>query len=558
MSTYRRWYATVLFLAAATAEAGGSPSTVYVSSTVLCDYPTIQAAINGVTPGSEIRLVGAEFALAAPVSVTNRTLRIAGGFPFCGAPLPTSRTALVAGFNGDPVMLVTGNVPGALDLTLVNLDLAEADNPAANGGGMRVTGTGNVSLFGVDVRDNFAMGGGGVAVLAFGAGPLTLSLGRGTRIGGDPAGGNGAEFGGGIYCDAATLRLGHAAIIGNAASGLGGGVRAIDCAIETFQEPGPTRIDGNRARRGGGIYASDALIDLASRPNQRVSISGNAAINGAAPRSGGGLYLAGNTVFETSGVRIDDNLARESGGGIFLAGATLRMDRGGDACLVHDDACSSVSGNTVRDAMGALAGHSAVAFVAGSGSPLLDLTQTRVVGNASAGALLRAGDAARIELTSTVFTGNTSNAGLIDNLSTAELRMDFVTLAGNTHVGAAVTNTSGAALAGEIRRSILMPAPGAATVVGTGTASFLCNNIAGGAHGGDAHDPGFINPAAGNYRLRRGSQNLDRCLVDGTEDLHDIGGRARATDDPEAANVGGILDRGAYEGSEGLLVDSFE
>jgi hypothetical protein len=424
---------------------------------------------------------------------------------------------------------------------------------------MRIGGTGEVSLFGVDVRDNFAMGGGGVAVFASGADPLTLSLGRGTRIGGEVAGGNGAEFGGGIYCDGATLRLGHAAIIGNAASGLGGGVRSVDCTIETAAEPGPTRIDGNRARQGGGVYASGTAINLASQPNQRVSISGNAAINGASPRSGGGIYLAGeDSQFKGVGVRIDNNLARESAGGIFIAGATLSMDRGDGACALDDDACSSISGNAVRDGSGIIAGNSAAAFVAGSGSPVLDLTQTRIAGNVSAGAILRSSSAARVELASVLITGNTSNTALIENLATAELRMDFVTLAGNTHVGATVTNNSSAALGVDIWRSILMPAAGAALVVGTGSTSFLCNNIAGGAHGGDSHAAGFVDAEAGNFRLRHNSQNLDRCAVDGTEPATDLGGRPRVVDDPNAANAGGIVDRGAYEGPEAVFSDSFE
>jgi hypothetical protein len=456
---------------------------------------------------------------------------------------------------------VLGNVPGALDLTLIDLDLAEANNPGvgSEGGGLRISGGGAVSLSNVQVRDNFATVGGGIAVVSLGGNPLTLNLSRGTRIGGEVTGGNGAESGGGIYCDGATLRLGNAAIVGNAASGSGGGVRAVGgCSIETTIEPGTTRIDGNLARQGGGIHAIDATIVLGSRPNQPVSISGNAAINGAAPRSGGGVHVGGSTVFEGYGVRIDDNLAREFGGAIVVVGATLRMNRSVGRCLLDDDACSSVSGNSVRNELGAVAGHSAVAFVSGGGAPLLDLTQTRVVGNAAAGAILRAVDAGRIELTSTLIAGNASNASLIDNLAAAELFMDFVTLVGNAHVGAAVNNNSNAAPGAVIQRSILMPAAGAASVVGTGSASFLCNNIAGGAHGGDAHDPGFFDAAAGNYRLRQDSQNLDRCAVDGNEDDHDLGGRPRVVDDAQAANAGGTADRGAHEGPLHLFSDSFE
>ncbi len=351
MSRFRCLLASIAALLPNIAQAGGPPQTVYVSATAVCDFPSVQAAIDAVPPGSQIRLVGAEFALTTSIAVSNRDLRIAGGYPACGAPAPNGRTVLRADFAGGPVMSVLGNVPGALDLTLIDLDLAEANNPGvgSEGGGLRISGGGAVSLSNVQVRDNFATVGGGIAVVSLGGNPLTLNLSRGTRIGGEVTGGNGAESGGGIYCDGATLRLGNAAIVGNAASGSGGGVRAVGgCSIETTIEPGTTRIDGNLARQGGGIHAIDATIVLGSRPNQPVSISGNAAINGAAPRSGGGVHVGGSTVFEGYGVRIDDNLAREFGGAIVVVGATLRMNRSVGRCLLDDDACSSVSGNSVR------------------------------------------------------------------------------------------------------------------------------------------------------------------------------------------------------------------
>jgi hypothetical protein len=559
---FRQWLcAASLSLLTTTAMAGGPPPPpIYVSSTVICDAPSIQTAINAAPPGTEIRLVGAEFALASSLLVTNRRLRIVGGYPACGAPAPSGRTVLRANFDGNPVMLVTGNLVGALDLTLVDLDIVDADNPTENGGGIRVAGTGQVNLFGVDVRDNFAMAGGGVAVVAFGGEPLLLSLGRGTRIGGEVAGGNGAEFGGGIYCSDATLRLGHAAIVGNDASENGGGVNASNCMIETAIEPGATRIDLNSARRGGGMYATGvSTISLSGRPNQPISISGNAAINGAALRSGGGVFLAGEgVVFEGSGVRIDNNLAREQGGGIVVAGAKLQLVRDSNACAPGVDTCSSLSGNAVRNEAGVLAGEAAAALVGGTGAPQLVLSQTRIAGNASGGDILRAGDSARLELTSALIAGNSAGSSIMRISQSAELRMDFVTIAGNAHPAALMNHSSSAALGVQIRRSILMPAAGAVLVVGTGSTSFLCNNIAGGAHGGDSHAAGFVDAEAGNFRLRHNSQNLDRCAVDGTEPATDLGGRPRVVDDPNAPNAGGIVDRGAYEGSESTFSDSFE
>lgn len=543
------------------ADAGGHPP-VYVSSTVLCDYPSIAAAIAAVAPITEIRLVGEEFLLPAGLSVFNRSLRIAGGYPACGAPAATGRSTLRADFNGAPVLSAGGNVPGALNLQLADISIVDGNNPSGNGGGLLVSGQGQVSLSAVHLRANHAQSGGAIHVAGIG-GQLDVNLIDDSRVGDDGGFGNTSSLsGGGVSCVNARMRLGWVRIVHNATSGQGGGLRAEGCTILSTNATGPTRIEHNRAREGGGIRALGASsLHLESRPTQKISISHNQAIEGDAPQRGGGLYLSGeDTVLQATGLRIDGNLARSQGGGLMLIGSQAELRRSATACGIGDERCSSLSGNSVRAADGSLAGNGGAAVVFGSGSPLLRLSHTRIAGNSALNdAAINVGNAARLEMDNVLVAGNAGNGRLFTLTQTATLAADFLTLADNSFVGAAINNASSAALALELRRSILTVAAGNSHLQGAGTAAFDCINSGEQiALGGEAHDPGFFAADIGNYRLRSGSSNLDRCIADGNESAFDLAGLPRNIDDPLTPNQPGTLDRGAFEQTEDLFADGLE
>ena len=538
----------------------GMPTEVYVNAAGTCDYPTLQAAVDDLAPGSEIRLVGPSFQLSGSLNLFNRQLVIAGGYAACGAPAPEGTTLLQAAFAGAPVISAGGNLPGALDLTLRDLVLAGADNPTGNGGGLLVTGQGQVNLVGVEVRDNLAGSGGGLYVAEIG-GSLDVNLLGGSRIGTEDGAGNGAHFGGGVYCSQARMRLGHADIMSNAASQNGGGLFADGCQILSTEQVGDLRIEGNRARRGGGIYATGASeLVLRSRLQQKVSISHNEASVGAAPQSGGGIYLIGfGTTLSGEGLRIDNNIARGFAAGLIVVGASATLSRGSNSCALGDIACSSLSGNQVRDAMGALTGSTAAAFVAGGGSPQLSLQQTRMVGNAAGGSILAVGDAGVLELSSVLIAGNQTQGGLLSVSSSGALRGDLLTIADNLFPSAALLNNSSASPGVRLDRSILLVEPGSAHLSGGGSSEFSCLNTgAGGALGGSAHPPGFANAASGDYRLAADSQNLDQCADGDIASPFDIGGYPRVIDRPDSANAAGAVDRGAFEDIDQLLQDGFE
>jgi hypothetical protein len=499
--------------------------------------------------------------LGAPLSIFNRDLRIAGGYPACGAPAPSAKTTLRAGFSGDAVVSVGGNVPGALNLELRDLVITDGDNPTDNGGGVLITGLGQVNLIAVDVHGNLADAGGGLYVQALLGGPLAVNLLGGTRVGNEADAGNSAELGGGVYCLGARMRLGEVDIMSNAASDRGGGLFASACEILSTEADGNLRIEANQARDGGGIYAlGGSQLILRSLPQQRISISRNEAVLGTAPQRGGGVSLASlGTRFEASGVRIDDNIARGFAGGINVGAAEAILDRGLDSCAPSDLACSSLSGNQVLDDTGALSGFAAAAFVAGGGAPLLSIRQTRIVGNAAGTEVLRTGDGAALELSNVLIAGNQTNSSLIRNGSSATMTADFVTIVDNLFSGALLQNVSTAPLALEVKRSILLVDGGGNHLSGTGTTAFSCLNTGpGGALGGSDHAPGFFDASNGQYRLRSDSANLDECAIDGTETLFDLAGRPRIVDRPDVPDGAGPVDRGAFEDVEDLFAGGFE
>lgn len=540
----------------------GVPTTVYVSATAVCDYPTIQAAINDLVPGSEIRLVGSEFLLGAPLSIFNRNLRIAGGYPACGAPAPTGRTTLRADYSGDAVISAGGNLAGAFNLDLRDLLITGADNPTGNGGGLLITGLGQANLVGVDVRGNLAANGGGLHIQALLGGPLAVNLLGGTRVGAEDAGGNTASLGGGVFCAGARMRLGQVDIMANVAGDRGGGIFASECEILSTEALGDLRIEANQAHDGGGIHAANqSQLTLRARPQQRISISRNQAIlPSASPTRGGGISLSSpGTRLDASGVRIDDNIARGFSGGLNVGAAEAYLDRGVDSCAPSEQVCSSLSGNQVLDESGALAGFAGAAFVAGGGVPRLSIRQTRIVGNAAGADILRSGDGAAIELASVLIAGNQANQNLIRNGSTATLHGDFLTIADNLLGNAVIQNLSTAPLALDLKRSIVLVETGGSHLSGSGSTAFSCLNTGpGGALGGTEHVAGFFDASNGVYRLRSDSANLDQCAVDGTETLVDLAGRPRIVDRPGVADGAGPVDRGAFEDVEDLFAGSFE
>jgi predicted outer membrane repeat protein len=142
--------------------------------------------------------------------------------------------------------------------------------------------------------------------------------------------GNSAASGGGIYASGATLTIVSSTISGNSASGRGGGIRTF--AILTITD---STITGNSAALfGGGIYKSGSGFTVTNS-----IISSNSALGG----SGGGTRATGRLTLIDS--TISGNSATGSGGGIF-----------GSATITN----STISGNSATGSGGGIFGSGTI------------------------------------------------------------------------------------------------------------------------------------------------------------------------------------------------------
>ena len=162
-----------------------------------------------------------------------------------------------------------------------------------DGGGIRLSKA-NCTLTNVIIQECKAPKGGGMCV---NAGTLTITGGSFTK---NEATGTGTDIqGGAIYSEGGRLTL-KSCMIGGDNSG-----------------------DGNRAKKGGGIYLKNVALTM-----QSVTVKNNKALT-----QGAGIYLAagelkipgGNTIANNS---IIDNGNSEAGGGIYVEKGMLTLDGG--------------------------------------------------------------------------------------------------------------------------------------------------------------------------------------------------------------------------------------
>lgn len=557
----QRWQRNVScgfgLLAAGAAVAGGGAPVVYVGVGAGCQHVSLFAAVAAAPNNAQIRIVGNEVTLGAPLVLSGRQLRIDGGYASCGAALPTSTSVVRSIAGGGPVLAIDDGGT-SFHIELFNLRIT-GGNHVASGGGIQTVGTGTLILSNSDAYDNQAQDGGGLSVIGDGTLLTTVELRGGSVIGGAPGAGNVAtRHGGGFYCSQARVRLGDAHFLSNVAAGDGGGAALVGCEVLPLDEAGATQFSGNRARDGGGIHASaGATLLLSSTPARKVAIEGNLANEGASPQRGGGVYLEGAaTRLVGHGVWIRDNRAVLGGGGLFMtSGAVATLGRGTNSCAIGDDGCSRIEGNRAANDAGSGGNGGAAQVLAGA---QLTLAHTRLAGNmAGNNALLRVnGIGTMAILDNTLIVGNQTIGRLVTVENTATLDVDFTTLADNAFNGGAIEAVAGTSVA--LQRSILQVANGTAVTLGAGAVVAACVNTSAGVLGGDGHAPGFVSAATGHYHLSADSQNLDRCAADGNESLTDITGQRRNRDRVQVPDNIGPLDRGAFEDVDQLLRDGFE
>ncbi|MDT0618715.1 CSLREA domain-containing protein [Salinisphaera sp. P385] len=340
---------------------------------------------------------------------------------------------------------VTANAVTLTDVTLSGNN--GGDNPG-NGGGLHVTGNGNIVVMNSTIRNNTAAEGGGLWNNA-GEMSVTDSIIENNTANGDAA----DQGGGGVFNQAGTLIITSSALNGNDATGTSGSGGAAfndgdaDDGVTATLTIDRSSIFANTSQRaGGGIENNAGSVEIT-----RTVIGGldetRGNITGNTPGNGGALHTTG-----AGDVTVDDsaivfNTASE-GGGLWNSGAgTLTV------------ANSTVSNNMATASStiaGGLRGGGGV-FNDGGTTTLINVTVTQNESVTNGGGIASV-DGAFITANNTIidnnridnagtndgpdafgdvtadssFIGNTSGANVTGDVLTGDAQLDELTVSGNT------------------------------------------------------------------------------------------------------------------------------
>lgn len=203
-------------------------------------------------------------------------------------------------------------------LTDVNLDSNSVASAPGNGGGLHVTGAGNVIVSGGTANGNIASAEGG----AFwnGAGTMTVT---GTTINGNKANGKLADQGGaGFYNLSGNLIVSNVTISNNRAdsgSASGGGIlNDVGGSLQVIN----STLTGNHANRAGGAIEDVSGNATMMKISSSVFANNNA---GASPGNGGAIHITGNGNAEILGGRFTNNSAASEGGAAWNGSGNMNI-----------------------------------------------------------------------------------------------------------------------------------------------------------------------------------------------------------------------------------------
>ncbi|MDA8746208.1 hypothetical protein N9N28_16400 [Rubripirellula amarantea] len=292
--------------------------------------------------------------------------------------------------SGDTVTLIgvhlNSNNAGVVNDTALS---ARASRPG-NGGGLHVSGPGNVIVIDTEVRENISASEGGG--LWNGSGFMTIET---SQIINNTASGNAADRGGGgVFNQGGIITISETLLQGNVADGTngsGGGV---------MTEGGILQIElsdliGNIANRaGGGVEARDGASVQVIDSNFENNIAGPSG--SASPGNGGALHVTGSGDTGIVGGTVTGNVAASEGGGLWNGSGTMTVDS------------TTITGNIARGNSGNNGGGGVF-----NNFGTLDIHGSTISSNiangsrGSGGGVLNEGGIATI--TDTVISGNIAN-----------------------------------------------------------------------------------------------------------------------------------------------------
>jgi hypothetical protein len=378
--------------------------------------------------------------------------------------------------------------------------------------------------------------------------------------------------GGGVYCElGGTIIVADGSRLTNNLSWLnGGGIFAYDCFV-SIEASGPpdasvgasNGVTANIAlQNGGGIYAAGgSTVQLIGRsPSELAHVTYNESRN-----FGGGLFLvdSGTSAVARNAV-INKNFA-DSGGGVWvgIGGSSFTMD-------VDPLTCSGGRNCSILAENYASAGNSGAILVAGGSSATL--RQTRISGNYALGGAQ--GSVSIVNGTLLI-----EGSEIFDNTSALDTEVSrfyvppsgSLTVAFSTLVEDTVSPTAGLfwvwsgstfrLLSSIVQADHTFRAPGVASGIDCVITRELASFPAGGTFLTTVVDPTFLfaNPAANDFRLKRGSEARDYC-----DNFHytpvddDIDNHPHGHEDTGVVNFIGPYDLGADEWQPDIFADGFE
>ncbi|MBA8888826.1 putative outer membrane repeat protein [Dokdonella fugitiva] len=529
-----------------------------------CNFGSLPIALGAVPQGATIRIADNQTYANTNLTISNRSVTLQGGWADC-AGTPSAQRALIEGAAGANLPVLRIQAAG----TSRSVRLEHLEIRGGTRSGIEVDGLLDVRLDDTLVTANSAADGGGVSVTGVSPAQTVLRLVHST-VGTPDVGsgdGNAATFGGGVYCADARVQLSSALVQGNHAD-YGGGIALLACdldagaaALVAAGHPLLSALvrDNTATFFGGGLYATNASDIGLDNDHQPVAFEANRASRG------GGIHLsAAGTRFHGAGITLAGNSVGAFGAAAYVeSGAYLALERGADGgtSCARDAVCSRIVDNAVDD----------VPTAAASALQVIDavavLAQTEITGNVSHSgqALIRLDGSSGVRVLDSLVHDNDAGAGRLFVLYGTD---NVFTLGASTVVANATLSPmagvylSGGAAGLHFDRSIVWQ-PGVLvqdTSAGETVTSTCMNVHAGAGIDGVTSDPGFVDAAHGDLRLRTDSPNVDACTdtvaVSGTGETHvDVAGHPRPQSPMGSPTP---FDRGAHELADLIFADGFD
>ena len=529
---------TVLVLVALGCASGARAALVTVGSNAeTCDYTSLAFAIAFANSGDALVVEGKTWTWISGVNfnLLDKSLTITGGFDGNCTLTQTPNPTVLQGLGSDTVLTIDSSTPA--NVTLNNLVIQGGDG--IDGGGVSIIGEVSVVMTNTVVHDNVAEFGAGIYIDALG--PARLTLGAGSRVENNIA----SDAGGGIYC----------ALFG------------------TLDIQPDVRITGNQAVVGGGLYIQDCSLTMTASGADAVLIGENVATD-----DGGGLYIsAGTTEVEGDGGSLSQLIIYDNeaayGGGILIAGSpvAVRLTR------------ASIAGNRADNGGGVYVSGGDFFLDAPADGDCYFKPCNALVNNGSFPGVTLGGAFyalnGTIGLESTLIERNTGQQPIGRLELASDLTMEGVAIADNTSLSGtrgvfvdsdATATLRGVTFADQVGISTLFGGFGSVDVdsmIAAGAPSDLfdpnltwdldCAVLTAGLPGGPhpqtsgilvTADPGFVDPAGGDFHVLPSSPAVDFCNDLGPGVDMDVEGRPQGTG----------WDAGADETETPIFADDFE